>query len=43
MSENSDRIYWSIRSMLKTTMPILLGMAVLGIIAGIILESLATM
>ena len=42
MSENSDRIYWSIRSMLKTTMPILLGMAVLGILAGIILESFAT-
>lgn len=40
MSE-SNRTYWSVGSMLKTTMPMLIGMAALGIVAGMILDSFA--
>ncbi len=44
MSEPSsnNNVYWNLGSMLKTTMPILLGMAALGIVAGLILESFET-
>ncbi|NMJ86506.1 MAG: ABC transporter permease [Thaumarchaeota archaeon] len=39
MSEPSNIIYWSLGSMLRTTMPILIGMAVLGVVSGTILQS----
>ncbi|MFQ5970497.1 MAG: magnesium transporter [Nitrososphaerales archaeon] len=39
MSEPRNKVYWSLGRMLKTTMPILIGMAGLGIVAGMILES----
>lgn len=39
MSEPGKNAYWSVSSMLRTTMPILLGMAALGMVAGMILES----
>lgn len=44
MSEprRGNEIYWNLAGMLRTQMPILVGMAALGIVAGIILDSYET-
>ncbi|MFQ5941492.1 MAG: magnesium transporter [Nitrososphaerales archaeon] len=39
MSEPSSNIYWNLGGILRTTLPILIGMAALGVVAGMILES----